>query len=192
MFELIDDDFISSLISILGIIGTSYLLEDAAIISAALLSMNATISYLSGFIAIFIGIMSGDLFLYYLGASSHKLSWVKKNLSSRKGQAICFHINEKAFLTIFVIRFIPGLRGVAYLACGALKLNIFTFIISVFVSSVIWCALLYGAILYLGDSSKLIDSPWRWSFIPILLILLWSVNKKVSKSLENEDIDKKL
>lgn len=53
----------------LGIIALSYLLEDLAIVSAAGLATQGLIPPQYALLAIFIGIATGDLGLYYLGKS---------------------------------------------------------------------------------------------------------------------------
>ena len=183
---MLNDHSQNPLFLMLGIIIISYVLEDAAIVSAALLSIDSSLSYTSGLIAVFVGIASGDLILYYIGASSHKIPWAHKKLNSKKGQAIQQRVNQKAFLSIFLIRFIPGLRGIGYLACGALKVNVITFSLSILFASTIWCGLIYSAIYWLGDALWLTDSPWRWALAPVLLLIFWSANKSINRSLNKE------
>lgn len=186
MPEILDYSSSHPAILMLGIILISYLLEDAAIVSAALLSIDSSLSYTSGLIAVFIGIASGDLFLYYIGLSSHKIPWAARRLNSPKGLLIQRKMNQNAFLSIFIIRFLPGVRGIGYLTCGALKVKVLTFILSILSASIIWCGLIYSAIHWLGDALWLTNSPWRWTLAPILILILWSANKKVNHSLKKE------
>lgn len=188
MFDLLINGSQNPLVLMLIIIVTSYILEDAAIIGAALLVADSSLSYTLGLVAIFIGIVSGDLILYYLGSLGHKITWVHKKLTSKKGLAIQQRFNQRAFLSVFVIRFIPGLRGIGYLVCGALRVNVFLFLLSILLASAIWCALIYSAIYWLGDALWLTNSPWRWLMAPILLIILWSANNKINKSLNKDSL----
>ena len=176
------------LVLMLIIIFTSYILEDAAIVGAALLVADSSLSYTSGLIAIFLGIFSGDLILYYIGALSHKFPWAQRKLESKKGQSLKLKLHQKAFLSIFIIRFIPGLRSIGYLACGALKVKLTTFLLSIAFASIIWCGLIYSGIYWLGDALWLADSPWRWLLAPILLVILWSANKKINESLRKDNL----
>ncbi|TBR37715.1 DedA family protein [Marinomonas agarivorans] len=186
MFEFFTDANQNPLILMLIIILTSYILEDAAIIGAALLAADSSLPYSLGLIAVFTGIVSGDLILYYLGVSGHKINWVHEKLSSPKGLAIKSRFNHRAFLSVFIIRFIPGLRGIGYLVCGALRVNVFIFLASILFASSIWCGLIYSAIYWLGDALWLTNSPWRWLMAPVLFIILWSANKKINNSLNKD------
>ncbi len=60
----------SSVSLFIGIILLSYLLEDLAIVTAASLSAQGTISPSLGLFAAFIGIATGDAALYLLGRAS--------------------------------------------------------------------------------------------------------------------------
>ena len=56
----------NALLAFVGIIILSYILEDLAIVTAAILASNQVIPNSLGLIAIFVGIASGDLLLYGL------------------------------------------------------------------------------------------------------------------------------
>ncbi|WP_438461837.1 DedA family protein [Marinomonas sp. PE14-40] len=170
----------------IGIILMSYLLEDAAIISAALLGVEGSLSYTAGLISIFIGIASGDLILYYLGKSSHKVQWAKKRLESKTGIEISKRLQRTAFWSIFIIRFIPGLRSISYLACGALKVDLRVFFLSVMSATALWCIFIYSAIFFIGDALWLTDSAWRWALAPVLLLIIYFANRQVSQAITKE------
>lgn len=186
MFEFLINSSQNPLILMLIIVLTSYILEDAAIIGAALLVADSSLSYTSGLIAIFFGIVSGDLILYYLGSLGNKVQWIKNKLESEKGLAIRHKLHGRAFMSVFVIRFIPGLRGIGYLACGALKVNLIVFLSSILLASLLWCGLVYSAIYWVGDALWLTDSPWRWLLAPVLFAILWSANKQINNSLNKD------
>ncbi|EAQ66430.1 hypothetical protein MED121_07095 [Marinomonas sp. MED121] len=170
----------------IGIILMSYILEDAAIISAALLGVEGSLSYSAGLLSIFIGIASGDLILYYLGKSSHKIQWAKKRLDSKTGIEISRRLQKTAFWSIFIIRFIPGLRSISYLACGALRIDLKVFFLSVMSATALWCIFIYSAIFFIGDALWLTESAWRWALAPVLLMILYFANKRVSQAMSKE------
>ena len=188
MVEILASWAHSPILLFIGIILMSYLLEDAAIVSAALLGVEGSLSYSAGLLSIFIGIASGDLILYYIGKSSHKIQWAKKRLDSKTGVEIRKRLQKTAFWSIFIIRFIPGLRSISYLACGALQIDIKVFFASVMSATALWCIFIYSAIFLLGDALWLTDSNWRWALAPVLLIIIYVANKQVSQAITKEPL----
>ena len=188
MIELLANWTHNPALLFIGIILMSYLLEDAAIVSAALLSVEGSLSYTAGLLSIFIGIASGDLILYYLGQSSHKVQWAKKRLDSKTGVEISKRLQKTAFWSIFIIRFIPGLRSISYLACGALRVDLKIFFLSVMSATALWCMFIYSAIFFIGDALWLTDSAWRWALAPLLLIIIYFANKQVSQAITKEPL----
>ena len=164
----------------LGIILISYLLEDAAIVAAALLSVEGTLPTHLGIIAVFIGIASGDIGLFYIGRYSHKFHWVQQKLVHTKVIKIQKKLQKNAFLNVFLIRFLPGLRGTGYLVCGALHIRPSTFFISVGLATLLWSVIIYTSIFALGDALWVESSLWRWVLAPTLIIAIILINKLIN------------
>jgi len=170
----------------LGIIFISYLLEDAAIVGAALLSVEGTLSIHLGILAVFIGIASGDIGLFYIGRYSHKYKWVQQRLSHPKVITIQKKLQTNAFLNVFLIRFLPGLRGTGYLVCGALHIKPMTFFLSVGLATLLWSIVVYASVFALGDALWLEDALWRWVLAPLLIVVIMLINKIINTYLLKE------
>ncbi len=163
-----------------AIILASYVLEDLAIITAAVMAVDQIISVPLALYAILIGIISGDVVLYGPGyiLTNNKIfkQWIiKKN--RQKHFATFFGHN--LIKDILIIRFIPGLRFLCYTSCGVFRAHFGKFIIGVTMSAVIWVLVVFTLIYQLGSSVLLEYSGFKWLLIPMALLLLIYSNKKI-------------
>lgn len=164
------------------IILSSYILEDAAIVSAALFSSEGLISIPLSISAIFIGIASGDLALYLMGRYAERFTKVKHRLeSSEYINALQSFLQKRPFLNIFFIRFLPGIRTVAYSFCGFWKIPLGKFLSAILLATSVWTALVFYAIYQLGTQSWLANSHAKWYLIPVIILVMILMNKIVPK-----------
>ena len=171
-----------------AIIFLSYLLEDAAIVGAALLSVDGALPISIAIAAVFIGIATGDVALFYLGRWSHKIRWVQTRLAHPKVQFIQTKLRKNAFLNVFLIRFLPGLRGTGYLVCGVLDIKPLTFFLAVGSATLLWSILIFSSIFALGDAFWLTDSIWRWLLAPLLILLILVINRTINNTLFKDNL----
>ncbi|WP_258188104.1 DedA family protein [Vibrio splendidus] len=195
----------------LGIIALSYLLEDLAIVTAAGIATQGLILPQYALLAIFIGIATGDLGLYYLGKSGRYFRGVRyKALTNKYFRSLRTKLRQNAFSSLFVIRFIPGLRTVGFTLSGffAIPLPTFlfavifipglrtvgftlsgffaiplpTFLFAVISATAIWTGIVFSAIYYLGTSAWLQASEYQWIVIPCAIALLFIGNRLMNKT----------
>lgn len=162
-----------------GIILLSYLLEDLAIVSAALAASDGLIIMPLALLAIFLGIASGDLALYLLGKLAHRSRWLRYRLLRHKSMKIVRRkLSSHEIANIFVIRFVPGLRSVGYTLCGFFHINLWHFFISVILATALWTALVFTVIYQLGNAAWVENSGLKWLLAPLALLVLWALNSK--------------
>ncbi len=132
------------------ILGT-YILEDVAIVSTALLCADGMLSPLAGFIALVAGIYSGDLGLYGLGQLFQRWQPVffRERLQARINK-IAPRLQKNMVSVVLVVRLIPGLRLPSYVGCGFFQLPFPVFNVLVLVASVVWTALVFWTLYFLG------------------------------------------
>lgn len=165
----------------------SWIWEDASVISGALLAADQLISIPISVVAVFVGICSGDLGLFYLGRLAlrwRKLrSWIITNPQSRR---LSRKFKKKTLSNIFIIRFIPGLRTLGFSLCGMWRVPMLRFFLAMSAAGVAWIAIIFTLVYQVGSSDFLSDSPWKWSlmFIAGFLLLgnnLWAVRAQTKK-----------
>lgn len=167
----------------LAIIALSYLLEDLAIVTAAGLAVQKVMPPELALLAIFIGIATGDLALYYLGHSGRYFRGVRyKALTNRHFRALHHRLHKNAFMNLFIIRFIPGLRTVGFTLSGFFSVSIPVFLAAVLSATAIWTCLVFSIIYYLGSSAWLQATQYQWAVIPCAVLLLITANRLLNRT----------
>ncbi|MEO0499007.1 MAG: VTT domain-containing protein [Pseudomonadota bacterium] len=137
--DLITMTMASPFILSLIIIGVSFLLEDAALIGAALLVGVGDLSFEAALIAGTIGLTLGDLGLYGLGRIAHRVPWIQRRFVDKVDQPK----RKPASIGLFVLgfRLVPGLRLPAFVSAGVNHMNFLAFAFWVALASLAWSAL---------------------------------------------------
>jgi len=174
-----------------GIILASYLLEDLAIISAAVMAADQIIPVPLAVYAILIGIISGDIGLYALGYLLKNNRRFQQWLSRKNRQQHYDSLYDSLFCNnliknILLIRFIPGLRFLCYTSCGLFKAHLGQFLIGVSLSGFIWVLGVFTLVYQLGSSAWLEYSDFKWLLIPIALIFLFVSNRQLMRHMQQQ------
>jgi membrane protein DedA with SNARE-associated domain len=166
-----------------GIVLLSYLLEDLAIATAAILSAQGSLPPSLALLAIFIGIVTGDLGLYILGSYTRKIRWLRyRALTNVSYKRVKRNLQQRAFLNLFIIRFIPGLRTIGFTLSGFLPIPLPLFLSAVLLASSIWTLLVFTLIYLLGSNMLMLLSEFKWGLIPVAFALLFFINRFLNKS----------
>ena len=166
-----------------GIVLLSYLLEDLAIATAAILSAQGSLPPSLALLAIFIGIVTGDLGLYILGSYTRKIRWLRyRALTNVSYKRVKRNLQQRAFLNLFIIRFIPGLRTIGFTLSGFLPVPLPLFLSAVLLASSIWTLLVFTLIYLLGSNVLMLLSEFKWGLIPVAFTLLFFINRFLNKS----------
>jgi membrane protein DedA with SNARE-associated domain len=144
------------------IIGT-FILEDAATVIAAMQADNGRLSPLLALVALYVGIILGDLGLYGLGWCSARIPIVARWLPPHRTEALRGWLHGRVFKVVLLSRFLPGMRLPTYTTCGFVSANLRQFTTAVVMATLCWTSLLFGASLRIGQ--VLIDhfGAWRWA-----------------------------
>ena len=155
-------------LALLLLLGT-YLLEDAAIITGALLSADGLISSELAFMALFIGIFTGDLGLYGLGVFLTRFRWLQRLFDLKAVERAGVWLKKRMTFTVLFVRIIPGMRLPVYTACGSFGLSFFKFSMLVFVASLLWTGFIFFGLYSLGSMFWEQAGPWKWLLLPLLV-----------------------
>ncbi|ELY1985903.1 VTT domain-containing protein [Vibrio harveyi] len=168
----------------LGVVLLSYLLEDLAIVTAATLAVEQVMPTPLALLAIFTGIATGDIGLYWLGKLAQKIRFFRyRLLRYQRARRVRRTLHHKAFITLFIVRFIPGLRTVGFTLSGFLDVPKMKFLIAVLSATSLWTALIFGSFFQLGSMQWLQQHQINSLLIPIGLVVMLLLNKLISKTL---------
>lgn len=146
----------------LAIVMATFILEDAATVGAAMLAADGVLSVPLALGCLVAGIVLGDVGLYGLGRLSTKSSWVRRLLNQRAVIDARNWMTPRMMPMVFAARFIPGARFPYYTAAGLLGLPFRRFTAAVVVAVILWTALLFGMMIYLGIHFRDQLGGWRW------------------------------
>jgi len=165
----------TSLASLLQLAGTSrlaqavaiilgtFILEDAATVLAAMRAADGGIPIWVALLALYVGVVVGDLGLYGIGRLSARSRWIARFVPPERSRALGSWLRGRVFKVVLVSRFLPGMRLPAYTACGFLGADFRRFALAAIIATLAWTTLLFGVSLRLGQ--VLIDhfGAWRWA-----------------------------
>jgi membrane protein DedA with SNARE-associated domain len=145
----------SNAVHALLIFGLTFVLEDVAVLGAALLVVNSMVSLPWAAGSSFAGIWLGDLGLYFLalrlGRPVLQRPWfqrfVGKNIDLRKSEG---WFQSHGTLAILISRMIPGTRLPTYLAAGLLKVPASRFLLVTAGACVVWVSGLFWFSYHIG------------------------------------------
>lgn len=166
-----------------AIILSSYILEDLAIIGAAILAADGLISAPLAASAIMIGIITGDIGLYIIGYLANKYPGLKQKIFSKgRDQQFTSLLDNHLLKNILLIRFVPGLRFICYTSCGLLQIHPGRFVLGVSIATALWVGVVFSIIYMLGSNIWLENSHWKWALIPFAMLMLYLFNRQYMHS----------
>ena len=166
------------LLAVLIFLGT-LLSEDLACITGGLLAAKGWLPLPMAIGASSLGILTGDIGLYFLGRLSQKggsrWRWLKKIVSEERvsrGRALFDRYGTR---WIFLSRFLPGSRLPSYVAAGAVGWSFKRFASVLAVAVALWTPVLVSLTYYFGQKTLFwLESYQRWAW-PVMLTLVVSL-----------------
>ena len=146
---------------LLILLGT-FVLEDAATVLAAMDVEDGKVPMLVAIIALYLGIVLGDLGLYGLGRLAAATPWARRWVPPQRFERGADWLRSHVFSTVFISRFLPGARLPTYTACGYFRADFRRFTLAAVVATLIWTTLLFGVSVRLGGYMVEHLGAWRW------------------------------
>ena len=174
---------ITDLTLAISLAGSTFILEDAAILTGGILVSQDKLSFTVAYVALLVGIAGGDYLLFIIG----RLRISRKLLLKSAGKSRMMRANrllrKHAAKAVIVARFIPGLRLPTYLLAGTSKVNSFRFLSFVLLASSIWTLIILQASTLFGRAITPILKKFQLSAtIVIITVVLLSFVLKYFKN----------
>ncbi len=129
----------------------TFLHEDVAILAGSYLVVEMGLSPSLALIALYLGIVSGDVLLYGLGRFARRSARLRRLLISRRVEHLSAWLDRHLLLTIVVCRVLPGTVSPVFVACGWFGLSFRRFLATTMVSSFVYTAALLSVVMVLGE-----------------------------------------
>lgn len=159
-----------------GIVFLSFLSEDAAAVSSALLVLGGPVAWPVGFVSCFLGIWLGDLGIYsaarWAGSPLLRSRWLAGRISSQTIDRLRGKFSRRATATLFVSRFLPGTRVATYVAAGLFSTSLTLFAAVTGCAVLVWVAAIFGLTKLLGMSALVWFAGAQSKITPVLFAIL--------------------
>ncbi len=169
---------------VLAVVVSTFMLEDLAIIGAALLAVSERISPEVAFTAVCTGMLIGDTALYLFGRLANtwpKLGrWMSHPMIVRHTEPL----QQAPWTQLALIRCMPGIRTFGYIACGVARVPGLQFTIANVISILIWAGVLFGAAFMLGQRFAEDMQEYMWWAMPVALVLFVLGQRRIRQSME--------
>lgn len=163
------------LVQVLIVIIATFILEDAATVLTAIQVNLHTLAPGTALIALYVGIVAGDVGLYGLGYLAARWPPARKWIDTPERDVQRQWLTQKLFKVVFISRFMPGTRLPLYTACGFFNAGLRTFTLATILATMIWTSALFALSLRVGGFLLAHLGAWRWvgifGFVLVIIIM---------------------
>jgi membrane protein DedA with SNARE-associated domain len=153
------------------IIGT-FILEDATTMFVGILAADGLIGIPTSLISLYLGIILGDFWLYWMGYAAANHRWARWFVNHERYEPLRSWLEERFEGAVFSSRFVPGMRLPTYTGAGFLQLPFRRFVPPVVVGTLIWTSLFFGGAYLFGNVADMWLGVWKWP-VGIMVIAAW-------------------
>lgn len=125
--------------------------EDAAVISAASLSVSESGHWLSIFLFILAGLITSDSWKYWLGWAAKHHKWARKYGQNERVLKMKEAILGHTVKTLIAVRFIPLARIPGYLATGFFEVPYIKYWLCIAFSALLYICMIFSGFHLLGE-----------------------------------------
>jgi len=171
---------------VLVIVISTFMLEDLAIIGAALLAASERIAPGVAFFAVCLGMFIGDTALYFFGRAA--LIWPKLRRKLRHPiiRKQVQPLRKSPWHQLMLIRCMPGLRTFGYIACGLARVPVIAFCLANLMSIIVWAAVLFGPTFLLGKQYGEQIREGMWFILPVAVVLFIMSQRRIRRKMERQ------
>ncbi len=162
----------------LVIIAATFILEDIATVTIALLASQMAIDGSIAIAALVAGTILGDFAVYLIANRAAHVPIVARFLNSGALKPVREWMGRNALAMILVARFTPGLRLPVFAAAGSLDVPLRSFAIVIVLSTLVWTPGLYWAATALGSTGIAHFGMFGW-VLPAALIATMAVAPRI-------------
>ena len=151
--------------------------EDLSCIGGGILAAGGLIPLWGAVLACFLGIWVSDLLLYFLGwafgRGMLKLPILQRRSASGQIDYYRSAYRKNGLRVVFLTRFLPGSRVIAYSTAGFLQLGYFRFSVWLFLAALVWTPMLVGAAFLVGQPLVRWWERYGLVLLPVLLLVVF-------------------
>ena len=129
--------------------------EEAPILAAGVLASQAIIKWWLGLAVCFVGVLSGDIALYWVGHhwGEHIMDWrlTRLVLTPDRERMVVAAYRRHGVKIVFTARFVAGFRAAAFLTAGIVRISFWKFLLVDTVAALVGVPLGFGVAYLFSD-----------------------------------------
>jgi membrane protein DedA with SNARE-associated domain len=163
--------------------------EDLAAISAGVLASQGKISLALAISSSAVGIFIGDILLFlagrWLGRKALKINLINFFISEKSFEKSSVWLEKQGMKTVFISRFVFGLRLPLYFAAGVLKTSFWKFFLYFSIAVAIWTPLIVGLSYRLGAEivKNALLNQYLWLALLAFIVVLYFAIRTIQQLL---------
>jgi membrane protein DedA with SNARE-associated domain len=132
---------------------------------------------------VFAGALISDILWYKFGSFLEKKSAFVKKQAEKISRPIDRHLRKRPLSTIFISQFVFGLYHATLMRAGAIKVKFWSYLKTVFFSSVVWISLIGGLAYFSSLSIILLKKYVKYGEVGLLIgfIILFAIGHIISR-----------
>src|SRR5262249_39071217 len=153
--------------------------EDIPLILAGIVLHEGRANLECTFAVTYVAILLGDLLIFSagrkLGPSISKRSWFQMRVSESRIRRVKYNLEKRSLIMIFIARHLFYLRTLTFLACGALRMNLWRFLAADAIAALVSVPLMLGLGYFAAEHYDYVIAQIKrakvWSLLLVLLLL---------------------
>lgn len=167
---------------VLAIVLATFILEDIATVTVALLASHMLIDSSIAVAALVAGTVLGDLAVYFVARRAAHLPWIARRLNGGGVKPVLAWLERNAVAMVLVARFTPGLRLPVFAGAGTIGMPARTFMLVITLSTLVWTPGLFWAAGSLGMAELGLLGAYSW-VLPAALIVAMALAPRIVSAL---------
>jgi len=166
----------------------TFIHEDAAILAAGFSKVESGLPLLYAYVPVYLGIVVGDVIIYWLGRLAQSSKWLKSKIIGPKVERVKLWLNNHLVRVLVVCRLTPGLLFPTFVACGWFKIPFWRFATVSIIAGAVYSSVVLTIIILFGDLVLFKLGYWAWGTLAALVLAFALRNyfkSKWSKATEN-------
>ena len=154
----------------------TFVQEDAAIVVASFSNVEYGLPAGLAFFSIYLGIITGDLFIYGLGWAAQRNDWLRSKVIGPRVDQVRVWLEKNFVWAVAVCRVTPSLLFPTFIAIGWFRMPVKRFFIISLVSSAIYTPIVFLIVKLLGELVLFKLGFWAWGIL-LLMVLFFPLRK---------------
>jgi membrane protein DedA with SNARE-associated domain len=148
----------------------TFLHEDAAILAAGFSKVENGLPLLFAYVPVYLGIVAGDVIIYWLGRLAQSSKWLKSKIIGPKVERVNLWLNDHLVRVLVVCRLTPGLIFPTFVACGWFKIPFWRFATVSIIAGAVYSSIVLTIVILFGNLVLFHLGYWAWGSLAVIVI----------------------